>query len=736
MRKLYTTKSFCVFAVCTTLAFSIFLPTPAIAQVAGASLSGTVNDTSGGPIPNAEVSIENLATGVTRATTTDKVGYYTAPNLLPGPYEVSISAPGFATQIQRGITLTVGGQQVLNFTMRVGTVSEKVEVTAELPTVQLTSSDISAVVDSRTIRELPLNGRSWTDLAILQPGVSRVETAFRAAAGTDRGERGFGTQLSISGGKPVQNNYRLDGISVNDYANGGPGNVLGAALGVDSIQEFSVITSNYSSEYGRTSGGVINAITRSGTNDFHGSAFEFLRNSALDARNFFDVDPTTGQPQRSPFRRNQFGGSAGGPIQKDSTFIFGNYEGLRQAKGVAQAVPVPSNAARNGTLYTVPQSSCAGVFSPPTGACQVTVDPAAAKYLAFWPQAPASAQPACPGSSCSDVAQFGFAGQQVLNEDFFTTRVDHRFSTHDSLFGTFFYDTNGYSGSDPLNQVLSGHHIDRKAFIVEETHLFTPTLVNSLRFGYNNVNASDNKGISAVNPQAADKSFASTPGQNAARVSVAGIQNFNGGVGSIDFFKNDYKSFQVYDDAFLTRGVHSVKFGVAVERLHNGITAFGNPAGNWIFGSLQNFLTNVPDNFSSALSSATARNVRQTIFGLYVQDDWRFRSNLTLNIGLRYEMATVPSEENGKFSSLHQLTDAKPFCGTSDSFCAGVAPLFSNATLRNFEPRIGLSWDPFRDGKTAIRAGFGMFDVLPLPYMFAFLQYRPSPFYNLGAVSN
>jgi hypothetical protein len=217
-------------------------------------------------------------------------------------YEIPISASGFNSAIKSCFTVNVGGQSVFNLTMQVGTVSNKVDVTTDAPTVQLTSSDIGATVDSTTVRELPLNGRSWTDLAALQPGVSTIQTQPGFASGADRGNRGFGQQLTISGARPQQNNYRLDGVSLNDYANGAPGSVLGGNLGVDAIQEFSVLTSNYSAEYGKTSGGVVNAVTRSGTNSIHGSAYEFLRNSALDARNYFE-DPTA---PKEAFQRNQF----------------------------------------------------------------------------------------------------------------------------------------------------------------------------------------------------------------------------------------------------------------------------------------------------------------------------------------------------------------------------------------------------------------------------------------------
>src|ERR1700693_6211464 len=316
------------------------------AQVAGGTLSGAITDPSGAAVANAQVVIKNSATGVAKSVTTNTDGFYSAANLLPGEYEVAVSATGFNTEIKKGITINVGSQPVFSLVLQIGTVANTVEVTTEAPTVQLTSSDISATVSATTVRELPLNGRSWTDLAALQPGVDTIQTQPSFATGADRGNRGFGQQLTISGARPHQNNYRLDGISLNDYANGAPGSVLGGNLGVDAIQEFSVLTSNYSAEYGKTSGGVVNAVTRSGTNDFHGSVYEFLRNSTLDAKNYFE---SAGAP-KAPFKRNQFGGAVGGPIIKNHTFFFADYEGIRQSKGIAEVATVPSNAARSGTV--------------------------------------------------------------------------------------------------------------------------------------------------------------------------------------------------------------------------------------------------------------------------------------------------------------------------------------------------------------------------------------------------
>src|ERR1700688_4662327 len=338
-----------VFSVAVALLLTNAVPSRA--QVAGATLTGTITDSSGGQVPNAQVVIKDVSTGVERTVTTNKDGFYIAANLLPAEYQVTVTAPGFNTEIKNGIKLNVGMEQEFNLVLQVGTVTHRVEVTAEAPAVQLSSSDISAAVQATTVRELPLNGRSWTDLAALQPGVDTIQTQPSFSSGADRGNRGFGQQLTISGARPQQNNYRLDGVSLNDYANGAPGSVLGGSLGVDAIQEFSVLTSNYSAEYGKTSGGVVNAITRSGTNQIHGSVYEFLRNSKLDAMNYFDVGKIP------PFKRNQFGGTIGGPVVKDHTFFFVDYEGIRQSKGISTLAFVPSEAARNGLMCSNPAGS-------------------------------------------------------------------------------------------------------------------------------------------------------------------------------------------------------------------------------------------------------------------------------------------------------------------------------------------------------------------------------------------
>jgi len=715
-------RSDCTVAVFLLLV--ILFSIPARAQVSGGTLSGTISDPSGAGVPKAKLVIKNVATGVERTITTNTDGFYTAVNLLAGTYQVTISAKDFNTEVKSGITMSVGAQQTFDVVMHVGTVSNRVEVTTEAPAVQLASSDISAVVNATTVRELPLNGRSWTDLAALQPGVETIQTQPSFATGSDRGNRGFGQQLTISGARPQQNNYRLDGVSLNDYANGAPGSVLGGNLGVDAIQEFSVLTSNYSAEYGKTSGGVVNAVTRSGTNAFHGSGYEFLRNSALDAANFFEAG------QRSPFKRNQFGGDIGGPIYKSRTFFFADYEGIRQSKGIANFLFVPSAAARAGTLCSNP-----GGADPanPCATTQVAVDPIVQKYLALYP-VPLPSRLLGNG----DTGNVTFSGQQIINENFVTTRIDHKFSDKDALFGTYLFDKTPYSSPDSFGNVLLNTLSSRQIVAVEETHSFTPTFVNAVRFGFNHEFVNNDSSASAINPAAADASLGAFPNRNASVVNVNGaLTSMTGGVGGLPTYLYDWNSYQGYDDAFWTRGTHSMKFGVAVERMLLQATALTDPNGIWTFGSLRDFLTNNPSKFAGGIaSSLTPRNFRQTLFGAYFQDDWRWKPNLTLNLGLRYEMTSVPTETNGKLVNLRNLGDPAPVCGTAVTGCASTGPLFSNPTLHNFEPRVGFAWDPFRNGRMAVRGGAGLFDVLPLPYQFILLETQATPFFQYTSVNN
>jgi hypothetical protein len=668
---------------------------PAKAQVAGGTILGTVSDPSGAVVAGAEITIKDIATGVVRQAASNASGFYLIPNLPSGEYDLRISAPGFSVGTASGITMTVGAEQTLNIVLKLGAASSTVEVAEIASGVDTTTSSLSGDVDGTTVRELPLNGRDWSQLATLQPGVNQVrnQSGIGSVGSADvvRGARGFGNQLSVSGTRPTQNNYRLDGISFNDYTNGAPGGVLGTLSGVDAIQEFSVLTTNYSAEYGRTSGGVINAITRAGTNRFHGNIYEFLRNSALDARNFFDG------PSVPPFRRNQFGASVGGPVIKDKTFFFFNYEGLRQSLSSTQVNTVPSDNARLGILSTG----------------NVTVDPAVVPYLQFWSPPNSGLNPG------GDTGTFKVVTKQPGSDNFYTARVDHNFSSKDTLSGSFFYDKTQLSNPDPLNNETFFNSNSRSFVSLEETHSFSPAVVNSVRFGFSR-NAADILTAPGANPLATDTSLGSVPGQAAPFLIVPGISVFSGGVDGFPNFTFGWNSFQGYDDAFVTRGKHSLKFGFAVERMQSNNLFHFFDNGRFFFPSLSAFLTNQPLVFAASIPSANSpRAIRETLFGGYIQDDWKFRSNLTLNIGLRYEMTTIPTEANGKQASLKTMTDSTITVG---------APYFNNnPTTRNFEPRLGFAWDPFHNGKTSVRGGFGMFDVLPLPYELLIISSASAP---------
>ena len=677
---------------------------PAYAQVAGGTILGTTGDPSGATIPNASVSIKNVSTGVVRSVTTDSAGFYSVPNLLPGPYEVTASAKGFSTLVRSGITLSVGQTLQLNLALQVGAISQQVRVTAAPPLVQTATSAVSEQVTGTTVRQLPLNGRDWAQLATLQPGITSVRNQSQvgtvAFGDVNRVLRGFGNQLSVSGTRPQENTYRIDGININDYTNGAPGSVLGDLTGVDSIQEFQVLTTNYAAEYGRTSGGVINAITRSGTNQFHGDVYEFLRNDSLDAANFFDNFNNVTKPA---FRRNQFGGALGGPIKKDKAFFFFNYEGLRQTLDTTQTNTVPSINARNGILSTG----------------NVTVNPAVTPYLAFWPVPNGSILP--PG----DTALFFVVTPQVGTENYYSARVDENISEKDTLAGSFYYDHSQLTEPDSLNQVTSLNSNARPFGSLEETHIFSPTVVNTARVGFNR-----NYGVStttnAINPLANNPALGSVPGRPAPFITVPGIQTFDGGLGGFPNFEEGWNSFQFYDDVFWTRGSHSVKFGAAVERMQLNDRWQASQNGNFVFNDLSAFLTNQPFTYAAMLKGEE-RGFRQTLLGGYIQDDWRTKPNLTLNLGLRYEMTTDPTEVHNLLAFLRHLTDTQVAVGS---------PFANNPTLANFEPRIGFAWDPTHRGKTAIRGGFGMFDVLPLPYYWLILGAGTAPGTILAGTAN
>lgn len=699
---------------------------PLAAQVTGATLEGKVVDITGSSVVGAQVDVLRTSSGTHRTSTTNSAGSFTLPNLQSGSYTVTVTAPGFGTAITRNLNLTVGQNLEQDFTLKPGTVTEQVDVSTITPPVDLASSQISNVIDSATVRQLPLNTRDWTLLATLEPGVSLVRTEKAVAVGADRGNRGFGAQLAIAGGRPQQNNYRMDGISINDYSNGAPGSVSGENLGVDAIQEFSVVTANGSAEYGREAGGVINAISRAGTNQFHGTVFEFLRNDRFDANSYFFNPAPGAREAEQELRKNQFGGAFGGPILRDKLFFFGNYEGIRLIQGTPFTVNAPSANARNGILNcptsgTVTQAGCP---APGPGAAGFTytvpVSADTASYLNFY--GTPTSQPAN-----SDSGSYIFYGRQVQPENFGQGRLDQVFSTRDSAHETYMYDDGNYTQPDAENNYRLLSHTNRQLGLIEETHVFSSAFVNTARTGVSRNLANISNTTAGPNPLAANTTLGGVPGKTASSLVIGGLTNFGGGLNAPSQYNFYWTSIQAYDDAFYTVRNHTLRFGGAFERMRNDIVATSSPAGLYTFSSTADFIANRVQIFSAQLpGSVPEKGLRQTLAGGYVLDDWKARKNLTLNIGLRYEATTVPTDVHGNLSRLVNLTDVAPRLG---------GQYFANPTLKNLEPRVGLVLDPTGSGTTAIRAGFGIFDVLPLPYQFELLSSLAAPFLEVGSVN-
>ncbi|MDP9049187.1 MAG: TonB-dependent receptor [Acidobacteriota bacterium] len=699
---------------------------PARAQSAAATLQGTVTDGTGAAVPNAQIRITAQLTGVSRDVVTNGDGFYSAPNLNAASYSVTTSAPGFGKNVLKDVVLTVGVVRDLDISVAVAAAEMTVTIESSANQVNLGETSVQGVVDGKQTRDLPLNGRDWTTLATLNSGVSQILTQFAGAAtATTRLSRGLGAQLTIGGNRPQQNSYRLDGVNINDYANGGPGSVSGATLGVDAVQEFSVVTSDAPAQYGRMSGGVINSITRTGTNVVHGSVYDFLRNSAFDSRGFFDP-VGGGEPS---FRRNQFGATIGGPVIKDKTFFFANYEGFRQAQGVSIQSTVLSPNARTGLVTCTGNGKAPcnlpGTITPaPTGTAglqQLAVNAAVPPYLALFPTPN--------GTINGNTGQFNFNTTQVSNEDFSTIHLDHNFSQRDSLHGTLLYDTAALDSADGTNTLYDEAISRRTTASVEEVHIFTSRLANSFRLGYNRSVAIAPNLKSVLNPAVNNPALSYYTGRNVGQLIISGLTTVQGGSGSVGTNAFHYNAYQLYDDASYVIGHHSFTFGGTIEYDQNNTLGGVLPNGQWNFGSINNFLTNVPSFFEGGTPATPVvpHDLRQTIYAAYVQDSWKLRSNLTVNLGLRYEMATNTTESRGRLGSL-----ATPTSATAQS-----EPSFftNNPTSKNFEPRVGISWDPYKNGKTVFSAASGIYDILPLNYFLQLQIISSAPTYQEGRVT-
>ena len=664
-----------LFGLLVVAVASVFVSSPrAVAQTVTGTIVGTTLDSQGALITNASISAKNRDTGWERTATSDASGGFTIPSVPAGAYDVTVSAPGFQQEVRSGITMTVGATLRVDFRLSVGAVEQKVTVTSEAPQVDTTTSTLSGLVSDTTIRELPLNGRDWLQLGALQSGVLIGYT------GGGRGDvaHGSGTYLSISGGRPSSNVYLVDGLVINDMANRSPGSSLGINLGVDAIKEFSVLTSTYSAEYGRSGGGVVNSITKSGSNSYHGTAFYFGRNSALDARNFFD------QQQIPPFHRHQFGGALGGRIKKDKLFYFADYEGLRQFLSASESSDTISPNAKNGIL---------------SNGTVVQIDPRIKPYLAMFP--------APNGAITGDTGKYIFGGGQRGTEDYVVGRIDYVLGTKTTIYGTYMFDNANSSAPDAFNEKQIGSQSRDQRVTVSLQHSFRSTLLNTFNTGFSRAVGTDSVDEPGGTPQQNDKTLGFLPGDTPGTISVNNILSTVGGIGATGGDHSWWTDPQLSDSVVWVKGRNDIRMGFSVEAIRDNVDVQANPQGAWIFGSVHDLLTVVPQQFNSAIPGrGSYRRVREKIFGFYIQDDVRLSSHLTVNLGVRYEPTTTMSELNGLAATFHSLTDPTIYLGN---------PMYKNWTPRDFVPRVGLAWDPTGSGKTAIRAGFGMFNVLPLP---------------------
>ena len=609
----------------------------AFSQINNANLNGTVTDPSGASIPNAKVEVVAPDTGFKRETTTGSSGVYSIGSLPTGTYDLTVSAKDFKTSATTGIQLSVGQTRTVNVQLVVGAPTTTVEVLASAQALESNNAEISTVIQTGQVENIPLNGRDWSLLMTLAPG------AVNLGAGGQRDLRFVGRGIDDS-------NYTYDGVDATGVQEQSQKVGVRLAISLESIAEFRVSSSVYTADQGGSAGAIVSIVSKTGTNAFHGGLFEFLRNDVFDARSPFDTNIP-------PFRLNQFGGSIGGPIKKDRTFFYMDYEGIRQRLDTTVIGFVPNAAFR----------------------ASVT-NPVLKPFLAQWPVGTVPFDPI--------TNEWITPQSDNIREDSGMFRLDHTFTDRTSIFARLnIDDANTTAPLDTLGGV-DNPLIRPSNYVVQLTHIFSPTIINELRGGINR--SALHHYANGTCPQSTANGLAGT--------ACASVPPFDGPTDS-QLDEEVGTTIDGYDDLSIVRGRHTIKMGIGVERhrLNNSDEIIGN--GDLSYDSTDDFLNNVLDDYSY-VGPLTLGGERRTYIMPYIQDTFKIRPNLTLNYGLRWEHYTVLKEAFGRQAVV------KASCG---GFCPKGTPLYS-PYYKDFAPRLGLAWAPGgASGKTVIRAGFGMY---------------------------
>ena len=658
----------------------VFLATSTALAQSTSTLQGTVTDTKGAVLPNATVVVRNRSTSAERTTQTDSDGYYQLAALPPGVYSVEVRVQGFKTGVADQVTLEVAKTAVQNFQMDVGAISEQVLVSSDVPVIETATTSVGTVINQRTVQEIPLNGRHFVDLGLLIPGsVTPPQNGFLTAPLRGQGSFAFNT----AGGREDTVNFMINGVNLNDMVQ----NQITFQPSINTVQEFKVDNSTFSAEYGRNSGAIVNIATRSGSNDYHGEFFEFLRNDALDARNFFDA-------RKPPFKRNQFGLNIGGPLHlphfgeggspfsyngKNRTFFFFSYEGLRQRQGLTLTSNVLTDAQR-----------------------ALVSNAAVLKLLPLIPRA--TSVDIVGGVP---VARWTGAGTAPVNIDQWTGDVSHSISNNDRIHGYYAFQKDRRGEPNLQGNTLPGfgdtRQSHRQIFTLNETHIFGPNLTNEARLGFNRINITFTPNFQVRPLDFGIDTTVDLP-IGLPQISITGF-NFNiGGPAGFPQGRAD-TTVVVSDTLTYLRGNHSFKFGGEGRRFYNN--NFNLDTGAFTFPSVQSFIQGNGNQFTITRGDRSSAIV-QNALGFYVQDNYKARSNLTLELGLRYDWNMTPTERYNRFVVFDPATQKLVRVGTG-----GLDKVYEENN-KNFQPRIGIAWDPFKDGKTSVRAAYAILADQPV----------------------